>query len=158
MQQQLRQQALTHFVYPDVAPPSPLAPVLVMLHECWLMYRWISGMAGGEQGPCPVCWKDEEICHYPLWTIPLTLSGTRLLIALRILPNRDSEKKHHRQTSWIDQLSWGLQRFFFIVIQILKHDFPLGAVIFSMYLTLVAAYKTAYMSWSQCIVLSKLRS
>lgn len=35
------------------------------------------------------------MCHYPLQAIPLTLPETRLLIALRIPPNRDTEKKHH---------------------------------------------------------------
>lgn len=131
MQQQLEQQALSHFVHLDVASP---ARVPVMHHKCWLMYRWISGMVGGEQGPCPVCWKDEEICHYPVWTIPLTLPGTLLLIALRIHPEtvrRNTTDRHGESINFHEDH----QAFF-------HHNTNAKA-----WLSLVAIYKTAFTIW-----------
>lgn len=46
---------------------------------------------GSERCVGNVCSEDDEICYYPLQTIPLTLPGNPLLTVLRIRPNTDTK-------------------------------------------------------------------
>lgn len=96
-----------------------------MLHDPGLMYRSIQETGGGRQGPWPVYWADEEICHYPLWAIPLTLPRTWPLITMRI----QQTLRCSITVRAVSQLSPEIHRIFFMK-QVLKNVFPKGVVIF----------------------------
>lgn len=68
--------------------------LLALKHFCPIPSHAFSTEAdkgGSERCVGDVCSEDDEICRYPLQTIPLTLPGILLLTVLRIRPNTDTK-------------------------------------------------------------------